>query len=525
MKNIINIINFVRAVEPRCSYSLTEPVAEQMKLMKKLGLTGTFLIQYDVFFDSELMSVIKECENFCEIGLWMEVVKPQVEDIGEIWHGRYPWDWHNDVGFLVGYQPKTRKKLLDVAMEKFKSVFGYYPKSVGSWHMDAVSLAHLSEKYHIDASCNCRDQVGTDGYTMQGGYYNQAYYPSRNNMLCPANSKEMQIDVPIFRMLGSDPIIAYDYQIIPYKDIPVVVPTLEPAGCGGDKKWCDWYFEQVFNGNGLCFQYAQTGQENSFGWDAMKQGLEYQLPLIKKLCDEGKAEAITLGEAGRWFKSQYELTPPASYTALESSNGEDMKNVWYSSRFYRVSVMWQKGKVRLRDIYVFSDGYEEHYLYKRCDTHSCEYRNLPVMDGALYSLPDVAAGIYLSNGKEQIVFDSFDYTEKDGKAVIFLVADGEKTELVLGEREMEIHSDNKRLTLLSVYDREMLSGNCDVVESHFGNSNSGKTSLTYVSSADVDGRRLFVLFDGYEYSVKAEKGRFLRFFDVESDNGEITLKF
>ncbi len=524
MKNIINIVNFVRAIEPRSSCSLKEPVFEQMKLMKKLGLTGTFLIQYDVFFDAELMSVIKECAEFCEIGLWMEVVQPQVEDSGGTWRGRYPWDWHNDVGFLLGYEPDFRKKLIDTAMEKFKAVFGYYPKSVGSWHIDAVSLAYLSDKYRIDASCNCRDQVGTDGYTMQGGYYNQAYYPSRKNMFCPANTREEQIDVPVFRMLGSDPIIAYDYQIFPYKNAPRVVPTLEPAGNGAEKKWCDWYFEQVFNGSGLCFQYIQAGQENSFGWEAMKNGVEYQFPIIKRLADEGKAEVITLGDTGRWYKSQYELTPPATYVALDSSNGEDMKNVWYSSRFYRVSVMWQDGKVRIRDMYVFSEGYEEHYLNKRCDTHACEYRNLPIMDGTLYSSPDTPAGIYLSNGNEPAVFESFDYAEKDGKAVLSLEGDGKRTELVLGERDIEIHSENKCLTLRSVYDKERFIGNCDSVDRRFGNGN-GKTNITYVSNVETDGTTLSMVFDGYGYSVKAEKGAVLRFFDVESDNGEIALKF
>ena len=92
----------------------------------------------------------------------------------------------------------------------FGRFWGIFPQVAGSWHIDALSLAYMKERYGIAASCNCKDQYGTDGYTMWGGYYNGAYYPSRMNMLCPAQTRENQIDVPGFRMLGADPIHQYD---------------------------------------------------------------------------------------------------------------------------------------------------------------------------------------------------------------------------------------------------------------------------------------------------------------------------
>ena len=59
----------------------------------------------------------------------------------------------------VAYTPEEREKLVDVYMEKFKSIFGEYPKSVGCWFIDAHSLAYMYDKYNIVASCNCRDQI------------------------------------------------------------------------------------------------------------------------------------------------------------------------------------------------------------------------------------------------------------------------------------------------------------------------------------------------------------------------------
>ena len=154
MKNIVNIINFVRGVEPRPrDIDLQKPVIEQIRLLRENGLRGTFLLQYDALIDKSYLKLMDSCKDICEIGLWLEIVQPLVEKIGEPWRGRYSWDWHNDVGFLIGYEPQVRIRLIDAAMEQFKTTFGYYPESVGSWHIDAVSMKYLAEKYNVVACC------------------------------------------------------------------------------------------------------------------------------------------------------------------------------------------------------------------------------------------------------------------------------------------------------------------------------------------------------------------------------------
>ena len=63
-------------------------------------------------------------------------------------------------------------------------------------------------------------------------------------MFCPANSKENQINMPVFRMLGSDAIYAYDSQAIDYGFRKC--PTLEPVHLGGTKIWCDCFSKKRF---------------------------------------------------------------------------------------------------------------------------------------------------------------------------------------------------------------------------------------------------------------------------------------
>ena len=98
---IANIINFVRAVEPRnLALDLVLPVREQLALARKHHLPVTWLLQYAALMDPRFRFLLAGGEQD-EIGVWFEVVQPLVEKAGLTWRGRFPWDWHAHVGFPV----------------------------------------------------------------------------------------------------------------------------------------------------------------------------------------------------------------------------------------------------------------------------------------------------------------------------------------------------------------------------------------------------------------------------------------
>jgi len=208
----LGIINFIRACEPRApQLDLLEPVQNQIELVQSHHLAATWLLQYDALIDPRVISLLKsKLDTRQEVGIWIEIVQPLVEKAGLPWRGRFPWDWHADVGFSIGYTPSERELLADVLMEEFRRVWSRYPSSAGSWLLDAHLLGYLADRYQIQAAYLCKEQWGTDGYRLWGGYYSQAYYPSRVNTFVPAQHVSMQIPVPVFRMLGSDPIYQYD---------------------------------------------------------------------------------------------------------------------------------------------------------------------------------------------------------------------------------------------------------------------------------------------------------------------------
>lgn len=491
MKNIANIINFVRAVEPREKDNayLPETTLKELELCRKYGFCSTVLLQYDALILGEYREMLSEFSDITEIGIWFEVVQPLVEDCSLEWRGRFPWDWHNDVGFLVGYDTEERKLLIDRFFEEFKKYYGDYPKAVGSWHIDAFSLRYMSEKYGITVSCNCKDQYGTDGYTIWGGYYAGAYYPSVNNMICPANSPKNQINVPVFRMLGSDPIYQYDIGL--ENGIGVQgVSSMEPVyGCSGsDESWVRWYFDETYNGKTLALSYTQFGQENSFGWKKISQGLQMQFEILKEQIKLGKVELMTLGEAGKWFRDNFTETPAAALCIDSDYSENGKKSLWYNCKNYRINMIYENGGLHIRDFYLFRDDFCEKFLNQKETEHSCGYYNLPVADGYRFSSSQKRAGIYpLDRSGQQILCGDYRSETDDEKQEVSCIGNGikyiftpEKITIHAGEAERFVFdfADSADVPYESVAEKELI--------------------MKFRGTADED----------YSYSVRLGKGFF-----------------
>ena len=397
---IVNFINFIRQTEPRWPEDypdeyLYQTTVNELDQLNEFNFKGTFLIQYDALINPSYQELLKKAiRQGHEVGAWWEITEPHVKDAGMTWRGRYPWDWHANVGFATGYTPDERIRLVDVYMEKYHSVFGCYPSSVGSWFIDAHTMAYMYDKYHIEAVCMCRDQYGTDGYTLWGGYWNQAYYPSRLNSYMPAQTKEQQISVPVFRMLGSDPIYQYDSNI---GNNGQGVITLEPIykNGGGNRRWVEWFLPAMANSESINFNYIHAGQENSFGWNSIRKGLTMQIEIIREMADKGLFRVETLIESGRWYKKNFPVTPATAVTVPDDYRGKDISSVWYNSRYYRAGLLWVKDNFMIRDIHMFDASIESDYLRKAGTTTYCEYVTPPFVDGFLWSSKKDKAGLRL----------------------------------------------------------------------------------------------------------------------------------
>lgn len=518
---IINIVNFIRQTDYRVEDSdrkLYETVCRQVELVNRYDLPATFLLEYDALINPLYQELLKtKLRNGAEIGAWWELTQPHIEAAGLKWRGEHPWVSHANIAFSTGYTKEERERLVDVYMRKFKDVFGTYPKSVGSWYIDAHTLAYMHDKYGIEASCNCKDQIGTDGYTLWGGYWNQAYYPSRLNAYMPAQTGAGQIPVPVFRMLGSDPIYQYDDGLGNERQ---GVISLEPVykHAGMNRKWVDYFFDALTDGPCLAFGYAQAGQENSFTWDNMREGLEMQMPLIDSLRRAGKVRVETLGESGRWFRKRFPLTPATAVTTVSDVRGEGNKTVWYDSRYYRANLLWEKGRFRFRDIHLFDERFKSEYLDTPGTGDRFLFYTMPFVDGFMWSKGGDRAGLSLvrtgSDGHaEELRLDSPEVKER-GRSVLEVRGNdqyGDTFRITLHDDRIEVSSPDAGKDVAWALQLHAAPG----------------TELPFT---DVGGKSANAVFRGHSYSVTCSEGRFEKAAEGDShvlriipDNGKITI--
>ena len=379
-------MNFVRSFEPRdknIELNLLDTTIKQMKLINEMNVPATFLLQYDVLCNEEYMRrIFAEAKDNIEFGFWYEIVEPLTTACGLPYESKngYKWDWNIKPGFSMSYPKNLRIVLIDEAMRKFKEIFGYYPTVIGSWIFDTHTVKHLAENYNIDGIWFCRDQINTDAYTLVGGYFNQAYYPSKNNFFTPAQNPDEQLDVPVFRLLGPDPIHNYDGEKYrPEGSMPSVytMELVHDKTAGGSKEVTDWYIRSYFDNESLGFAYMQIGQENSFCNFDIITPLRYQ---ITKILEHGDVKLEKMSVTAKAFKDKYNETPATCVCALDNWEDVDVQSVYFDSKNYTANIFRHNNKVFIRSLYLFDERIKDAYNECECKTFDAVYENMPIVD-------------------------------------------------------------------------------------------------------------------------------------------------
>lgn len=391
----VNIMNFARQCEPRneeVDRLLFDTTAKQLELVNELRVPNTFLLQYDTLCDERYVRLFREkASDLTETGLWYEIVEPLTSACGMPYESAngWKWDWHIKPGFPMAYTPPERDVLIDEAMRKFKEVFGRYPEVVGSWLIDTRTACRLSDKYHVKCLCICRDQTNTDAYSLVGGYFNGAYYPSRQNIFTPAQTAANALDVPVFRLLGPSPIHNYDNNKFVSKEMAgksAVLWTLEPAWLSAAEESAEIenaMLEYFFGKETLNFGYAQIGQENSFADCDVITPLRRQ---IETLLRRGDVRFETMSGTAARFAERFGHDTPATVTAgMKNWDTEDIQSVYYQCKTYVANLFRDGKRVFIRAFYLFDETVPDHYLSETCDSFYALYENLPLVDTVIWA--------------------------------------------------------------------------------------------------------------------------------------------
>ncbi len=411
-----NIINFIRF-----DHGIATVKGEMQEIVRR-DLPATWLLQYDALTMGPYVKFLKEhMPGNHEVGLWFEVNRKHCQDAGVRFKGEIPeptntldtdnWDHHAQAMMPCGYTQKERVRLIDTMMKNFSHVWDRFPSSVAGWYIDSYSLKYLWENYQISASANCRDQWGTDGYSLWGAPYHGFYFPSTTNAISVGCEADHQIHVPVFRMLGNDPVNARNADLLSNGQ---PVQTLEPAyvGGGGNPQWVREYFDMILDEKTRPFGYLQIGQENGFQWEPMRAAYCFQLDELLRRRNAGQVIIETLGQTGRYVQEKYPETPAGFLDARINLLGEETRAIWYHSRNYRVQILYGPTRFEIVDIYRYLPMDVESNFCEPVNTWSKTFMALPLVDSFLFGSRWFLSGMK-AGGKE---FDERDIDIHDVQA-------------------------------------------------------------------------------------------------------------
>lgn len=424
--SFVTIINPVRGGEfwekSRTDNPLTTLQGEY-QVISQNSLAATWLLRFDAMADDQV-AILLEDKTHQELGLFLEVI-PSLAKSAQVQYNNSP-SWHfAESVLLTGYSPNQRQKLIDTQFNKFKEVFGYFPKTVGAWWIDAGSLVYMKDKYQITAALVVADQYTTDNYQVWGQYWGYPYYPSRANTQSPAQSADAKIGVVVMQWAARDPFNGYGNGVaestfsVQANDY-VTYHKLNTDYFG---KLVDIYTSTKFNN----FGQLTVGLENDYSWQ--KYGPEYQnqIKLISQKQQAGNVNIITASEFASWYQKQFPDVSPVMLLSAPDPQGGSGKVVWYMSPYYRAGYFFNNQGSMIRDMRLYNDSQKE-----LCYDISC--RTLNLASTASKALDEVTFG-------QQILFDegkitnfkvekqqdqaSISYTNQSGKqrTITFLPQD------------------------------------------------------------------------------------------------------
>lgn len=387
----ITIANPVRI----SSYNATpeKSLAAEYEQVKQYNFPATWLLTYDVLNNPQIISITKDMDSRQELGILLEISPNFAKDAGIIY--KETDSWHRAKAlFLSGYTQQERIRLIDYVFDKFKSIYGFYPKSVGAWWVDSFSLDYMQKKYGITASLGCSDQFFTDGYSLWGQYWSTPFYPNKYHAGIPASTLQNKLDVLMLQWAPRDPLNAYG------------------------EGHASTYSTQDYHTNNLPLEYYENlirlytqNSRNNFGQVTL--GLEADLSettykgiflkhlqLIKKLQENENFQITTMETFSNWYRDNFtELSPPQ---IIESNDllGGNSKIYWYQSPNYRLGLTYNPDsrKTKIIDFRTYHDNFQEPF-YLSTNNQMDLFINIPsLIDGVgnPQSIWNINAGELLS---------------------------------------------------------------------------------------------------------------------------------
>jgi len=310
------------------------------ELINDNNFTATWLFRYDALLDDQITSTARQLRINQQLGLFLEIT-PLLAQAAQV---DYPvsdgWSAANRV-FISGYSLNDRTKLIDTVMSEFLKKYGHFPMTIGSWHIDAWSANYLSQHYGVNSIIICSDQYATDRYQIWGGWWGVPYYPSKNNILIPAQTIDNRLPITVSHWAARDPLIGYGGSVH-QSTYSVQANDYLLHGLTTD------YFEYLLNiytqNPDNQFGYMLIGIENDYDIKQYGPEVSNQLSVVSEYQKDNKLTTITVSEFSQWYQQTFPDLSPKHVITTEFSppyqggarGGRETVTSWEMTSHYRL---------------------------------------------------------------------------------------------------------------------------------------------------------------------------------------------
>jgi len=262
------------------------------------------------------------------------------------------------------FSMEDKKRIVTDVFEKFHDVFGFYPKSTGSYYMDADLINYIKEKYPsvTCAVATCWEEGPKAYHTCNNSWYTlldggpwAPWIPSKQNTHAPAANEAEDSGIVAIPHLSRDLLACYDGNGSNFGTHPQNVLR----GMIYDSK--TWEFPYYYNlvdqyrslekyNNGYAYNmmFVGPGWMNKMGrWEApyellyksYSDGCKYYGDLKK----QGKLIDMTMSEFADYYRKKKHYTEPECALWRDILYGSDKQLFWYADPYMRAGVNMDQG--------------------------------------------------------------------------------------------------------------------------------------------------------------------------------------
>ncbi len=337
----------------------------QQAIAHKNGLKTTIQMTYASLFNDEAVALAKADHEQYGDEIALTLLGLPCKEFREKYKTKDFCIWMFDMDM--------KKSVVDDVFGKFYQCFGFYPKSTGSYYMDADLINYIKEQYPsvVCAVATCWEEgpkayhtCNNSWYTLMDGGPWAPWIPSKANTHAPAANESEDSGIVAIPHLSRDLMACYDGNGSNFGTHPqnVLRGMLYTPGSFDEKgqysgqsypylyNLIDQYRYQAKFNNGYAYnmQFVGPGWMNKMGrWEApyelllasYEDGCKYYGDLKK----EGKLVDMTMAEFASYYRKKKHYTEPECALWRDIIYGSNKQLFWYCDPYMRACVNMDQG--------------------------------------------------------------------------------------------------------------------------------------------------------------------------------------